>query len=213
MKPILFNTEMVQAILEGRKTTTRRIIKVNNSLNFMGFKDGKALLGKGCCIHETIKPPYMKDILYVRETWQISNPMGDFARNDRTAEYVYKAGYAKGKRIPIIRDKEKNLGVWKPSIHMPKEAARIFLKVTNVRVERLQDMKFSDLRSEGITPDKEYEGFKNAVEANLEVKFATLWDSTVNKKDIDQYGFNANPWVWVIEFERIEKSEVKSNEL
>ncbi|MDU4480374.1 MAG: hypothetical protein E7I90_24310, partial [Clostridium sp.] len=144
---------------------------------------------------------------------QISNPMGDFARNDRTAEYVYKAGYAKGKRIPIIRDKEKNLGVWKPSIHMPKEAARIFLKVTNVRVERLQDMKFSDLRSEGITPDKEYEGFKNAVEANLEVKFATLWDSTVNKKDIDQYGFNANPWVWVIEFERIEKSEVKSNEL
>ena len=96
---------------------------------------------------------------------------------------------------------------------MPKEAARIFLKVTNVRVERLQDMKFSDLRSEGITPDKEYEGFKNAVEANLEVKFATLWDSTVNKKDIDQYGFNANPWVWVIEFERIEKSEVKSNEL
>ncbi|MDU1232703.1 MAG: hypothetical protein E6980_21460 [Clostridium sp.] len=55
MKPILFNTEMVQAILDSRKTTTRRIIKVNNSLEFMGFKEGKALLGKGCCIHETIK--------------------------------------------------------------------------------------------------------------------------------------------------------------
>lgn len=226
MKPILFNTQMAQAILEGRKTTTRRIIKVDSKLDFIGCSStgddfDTATFGKGSFdklldaeIKERIKAPYMpNDILYVRETWQISNPMGDFARNDRTAEYVYKAGYAKGKRIPIIRDKEKNLGVWKPSIHMPKEAARIFLKVTNVRVERLQDMKFSDLRSEGITPDKEYEGFKNAVEANLEVKFATLWDSTVNKKDIDQYGFNANPWVWVIEFERIEKSEVKSNEL
>ncbi|WP_154826510.1 hypothetical protein [Clostridium butyricum] len=196
MKPILFNTQMVQAILEGRKTTTRRIIKVNNSLEFMGFKEGKALLGKGCCIHETIKAPYMLgDILYVRETWGISNPLGDFERNNMTAEYIYKAGYAKGERISITREDEKNLGVWKPSIHMPKVAARIFLKVTSARVERLQDITEEGIRAEGITE----EWPPHAMD-----KFQELWDSTTK-----EYKWRLNPWVWVIEFERIEKSEVE----
>lgn len=194
MKPILFNTAMVQAILDGRKTTTRRIIKVNNSLEFMGFKEGKALLGKGCCIHETIKAPYMPgDILYVRETWGISNPMGDFARNNMTAEYVYKAGYAKGKRIPITREQEKNLGVWKPSIHMPKVAARIFLKVIGVRVERLQDITEQGIKAEGVTE----EWPPHAMD-----KFQELWNSTTK-----EYGWDTNPYVWVIEFKRINKSE------
>ncbi|WP_321833599.1 hypothetical protein [Clostridium butyricum] len=194
MKPILFNTEMVQAILDSRKTTTRRIIKVNNSLEFMGFKEGKALLGKGCCIHETIKAPYMPgDILYVRETWGISNPMGDFARNNMTAEYVYKAGYAKGKRIPITREQEKNLGVWKPSIHMPKVAARIFLKVIGVRVERLQDITEQGIKAEGVTE----EWPPHAMD-----KFQELWNSTTK-----EYGWDTNPYVWVIEFKRINKSE------
>lgn len=196
MKPILFNTEMVQAILDSRKTTTRRIIKVNNSLEFMGFKEGKALLGKGCCIHETIKAPYMPgDILYVRETWGISNSLGDFARNNRTAEYVYKAGYSKGERIPMVREQEKNLGVWKPSIHMPKDVARIFLKVTSARVERLQDITEDGIRAEGITE----EWPPHAMD-----KFQELWDSTTK-----EYKWRLNPWVWVIEFERIEKSEVE----
>ena len=187
---------MVQAILEGRKTTTRRIIKVNNSLEFMGFKEGKALLGKGCCIHETIKAPYMPgDILYVRETWGISNSLGDFARNNRTAEYVYKAGYSKGERIPMVREQEKNLGVWKPSIHMPKDVARIFLKVTSARVERLQDITEDGIRAEGITE----EWPPHAMD-----KFRKLWDSTTK-----EYRWETNPWVWVIEFERIEKSEVE----
>lgn len=194
MKPILFNTEMVQAILDSRKTTTRRIIKVNNSLEFMGFKEGKALLGKGCCIHETIKAPYMPgDILYVRETWGISNPMGDFARNNMTAEYVYKVGYAKGKRIPITREQEKNLGVWKPSIHMPKVAARIFLKVIGVRVERLQDLTEQGIKAEGVTE----EWPPHAMD-----KFQELWNSTTK-----EYGWDTNPYVWVIEFKRINKSE------
>lgn len=196
MKPILFNTEMVQAILDSRKTTTRRIIKVNNSLEFMGFKEGKALLGKGCCIHETIKAPYMPgDILYVRETWGISNSLGDFARNNRTAEYVYKAGYSKGERIPMVREQEKNLGVWKPSIHMPKDVARIFLKVTSARVERLQDITEDGIRAEGITE----EWPPHAMD-----KFRKLWDSTTK-----EYRWETNPWMWVIEFERIEKSEVE----
>ena len=208
MKPILFNTEMVQAILDSRKTTTRRIIKVNNSLEFMGFKEGKALLGKGCCIHETIKAPYMSgDILYVRETWGISNPLGDFERNNMTAEYIYKAGYAKGERISITREDEKNLGVWKPSIHMSKVAARIFLKVTGVRVERLKRIEAGQCKAEGI--DLGYK-IENSFDAGEYCKaFGELWDSTVNKKDIDKYSWNANPYVWVIEFERIEKSEVE----
>ena len=227
MKPILFNTQMAQAILEGRKTTTRRIIKVDSKLDFIGCSStgddfDTATFGKGSFdklldaeIKERIKAPYMpNDILYVRETWQISNPMGDFARNDRTAEYVYKAGYAKGKRIPISIDKEKNLGVWKPSIHMPKEAARIFLKVIDVRVERLQSITHKDVIYEGTPYDEEMFKFniclgQDKAEFFLKSNFKDLWDSTVNKKDIDKYGFDANPWVWVIEFERIDKREVE----
>ena len=207
MKPILFNTQMAQAILEGRKTTRRRIIKVDSKLDFIGCSStgddfDTATFGKGSFdklldaeIKERIKAPYMpNDILYVRETWQISNPMGDFARNDRTAEYVYKAGYAKGKRIPISIDKEKNLGVWKPSIHMPKEAARIFLKVIDVRVERLQSITHKDVIYEGTPYDEEMFKFniclgQDKAEFFLKSNFKDLWDSTVNKKDIDKYGY------------------------
>ena len=202
MKPILFNTAMVQAILDGRKTTTRRIIKVDSSLNFIGFKNGEALFGKGCCIHETIKPPYMEDILYVRETWMISNPMGDTLKGEGTAEYVYKAGYAKGKRVHIIASQEKNLGVWKPSIHMPKDAARIFLKVTNVRVERLQNIDDEGAKAEGSNVGI---GIAEKMREGAIDRFKMIWNSTVNKKDMDKYGFDANPYVWVIEFERCEK--------
>ena len=208
MKPILFNTAMVNAILDGRKTTTRRIIKVNTDLDFIGCSStggdfDTVAFGKGCYekildakIIERVKAPYMPgDIFYVRETWGISNPLGDFARNNRTAEYVYKAGYSKGERIPMAREQEKNLGVWKPSIHMPKVAARIFLKVTSVRVERLQSIDYEAVKHEGIKAG--YDGWIK--------EWSTLWDSTVNKKDIDKYGWNANPYVWVIEFERCEK--------
>ena len=204
MKPILFNTAMVQAILTGQKTTTRRIIKVNTDLDFIGCSStggdfDAAAFGKGCYekildakIIERVKAPYMPgDILYVRETWGISNPLGDFARNNRTAEYVYKAGYSKGERIPMAREQEKNLGVWKPSIHMPKVAARIFLKVTSVRVERLQDITEEGIRAEGITE----EWPPHAMD-----KFQELWDSTTK-----EYKWRLNPWVWVIEFERCDK--------
>ncbi|MDB2161224.1 hypothetical protein PMX22_15615 [Clostridium butyricum] len=207
MKPILFNTEMVQAILSGQKTTTRRIVKGNiNDLDLIGTGSSRCndtfdttLFGKldkekvwNSDVKERVKAPYMPgDILYVRETWGISNPLGDFARNNRTAEYVYKAGYSKGERIPIAREQEKNLGVWKPSIHMPKVAARIFLKVTSVRVERLQDITEEGIRAEGIT-----EEFPPIARDN----FQELWDSTTK-----EYRWRLNPYVWVISFERCEK--------
>lgn len=210
-KPILFNTEMVQAILEGRKTCTRRVLKQPFEVHPNGFITKR----KG---NERLIPyeaPYkVGDILYVRETWMISNPFGDFARNNRTAEYMYKAGYAKGKRTPITREKEKNLGVWKPSIHMPKEAARIFLKVTDVRVERLKDMEDKDFISEGITFEQamSFNNWKPTLndpdsggEPNYEEAFKNLWNSTLKKEQLKTYGWDANPYAWVIEFERVEK--------
>jgi hypothetical protein len=123
-------------------------------------------------------PPYHKDdILYVRETWKKA-PNGyfyyeDWQRND-------------------IADVTK----WKPSIYMPKDAARIWLKVTDVRVERLQDMTDDDAEAEGCF---DY--------TSTALGFFDVWDSTIKKSDLDRYGWNANPWVWVIKFERCEKPE------
>ncbi|WP_321834449.1 hypothetical protein [Clostridium butyricum] len=198
MKPILFNIQMVQAILDGRKTTTRRVIKdVDNNYTYLGSDKQKSnvLFSRNTTgLSLKIKIPYKAgDTLYVRETWQISNPMGDFARDNMTAEYVYKAGYSEGERIPIDREQEKNLGVWKPSIHMPKVAARIFLKVIGVRVERLQDITEQGIKAEGVTE----EWPPHAMD-----KFQELWNSTTK-----EYGWDTNPYVWVIEFKRINKSE------
>lgn len=91
---------------------------------------------------------------------------------------------------------------WNPSIHMPKEAARIWIKVTNVRVERLQEMWASDVPKEGIYFNKP------TTADEMLMAFTKLWNSTIKKSDIDCYGWDANPWVWVIEFERCEKPEI-----
>ncbi|MCE5221882.1 MAG: hypothetical protein LLF98_11645 [Clostridium sp.] len=210
-KPILFNTEMVKAIWEGRKTTTRRLVKGNvQKLNIIGSSSSDGVnfnyvsFGYGNIndinsvnIKERVKAPYLPgDILYVRETWMISNPFGDFAKDNRTAEYMYKAGYAKGKRIAITREMEKKLGAWKPSIHMPKVAARIFLKVTGIRAEKLQDITENQIRQEGI---------KEEFPPLAQDEFRDLWNSTLKKEQLKIYGWNANPYVWVIEFEVIKK--------
>lgn len=194
IKPILFNTEMVRAILDGRKTCTRRICKDANEYtvpdmefynadkrtyavhNFADKKHTEQL-----SIAERTCPICPGDILYVRETWCKGYLMNAKER------YYYKA------------DDNDFLCTWHPSIHMPKEAARIWLKVTDVRVERLQDMWASDVSKEGIRFNK-----PTAADEMLKA-FAKLWDSTIKKSDLDRYGWNASPWVWVIEFERCEK--------
>ncbi|HBJ2623428.1 TPA: hypothetical protein LA827_003230 [Clostridium botulinum] len=221
MKPILFNTHMVQAILEGRKTCTRRVIKrtpsndepcgyglwkeFNERDNTWYIKD----YTHGCVwwqLDEYVKKFskfHVGDILYVRETWkQYEKRVGSGEQCHIAKLYGYKAD-----ENNFNNPSEFYEGNWKPSIYMPKAAARIFLKVTNVRVERLQDITEDGIKAEGIICDKEYEEFNNAAESNCEVKFATLWDSTVNKKDIDKYSWNANPWVWVVEFERCDKPD------
>lgn len=173
IRPILFNTDMVRAILAGRKTATRRLTK-------------------------TQKPPAtVGDILYIRETWsEIKNTNGSHRK------YVYKATdtYPFGEKY-IVKFR------WHPSIHMPKAAARIWLKVTDVRVERLQDMKLDDFLSEGA--EVRPEAFNDPENAYGQAKdaFIRIWESTIKGKDQSIYMWGENPWVWVIEFERCEKPE------
>lgn len=217
--PILFNTEMVRAILDGRKSCTRRVIKpqpygkCTYPLGFVTDSTEKKEVGCfGFGIDEYggsiqyAKPPYQPgDILYVRETWQY---LYELDGNEQVIEDTGKYYYAATDTIPFNTYVDKN-GVrhdhapWRPSIHMPKEAARIWLKVTDVRVERLQDMTSEQISREGV--EVEYPHVLNGEEKRY--AFSTLWNSTIKKSDIDRYGWDANPYVWVISFERCEKSE------
>lgn len=194
IKPILFNTEMVRAILGGRKTCTRRLIKhnVDAMLNSPYHKkhpevEDKQIISKLCL------PPYQPgDVLYVRETW-----------SEWTGGYVYKAWSSPFPQAGAYLGEK-----WHPSIHMPKDAARIWLKVTEVRVERLQEITEDGAILEGAidnrgfihAPDDEYNHIHSAKE-----HFMNIWNSTIKKSDLDRYGWDANPWVWVIAFEPCEK--------
>lgn len=192
IKPILFNTEMVRAILEGRKSCTRRLVKFLSGENprWTGYIKDELMLYNGKnepCIR---KVPYQPgDILYVRETFiQAAAHIFWYKADDNS--WISEGLH------------------WKPSIHMPKEAARIWLKVTDVRVERLQDITVDGCHREGINIETsavtDGETLNRKHDFSLE-KFETLWDSTIKKSDIGSYGWNANPWVWVIEFEQCEK--------
>ena len=208
MKPILFNTDMVRAILDGRKTVTRRVVKFQHGQNpqWTGYiPDGPVLYGSNN-IPASKSPYHPGDILYVRETWARSI----------AGTYLYKAT-----DTPIILDR------WRPSIHMPKEAARLFLRVTDVRVERLLTPFFSDgaavlaLKKEGIVLPQECvecignygksacidagEDSECGILDEVRGNFSDLWNSTIKPADLPLYGWDANPWVWAIEFERVSK--------
>lgn len=205
-KPILFNTEMVKAILEGRKTVTRRVVRTpknielqDNGLYTLFAEETYYKNQKMEEIIDYIKKPYQPgDILYVRETWQ---HLFELDGNEQIIEGTGKYYYAATDKIPFDTYVD-SMGVthgrvpWKPSIHMLKEAARIFLKVTDVRVERLQDMQSVDAFKEGV---RKSDGLYGDM-----MEFYKLWNSTIKKADLDKYGWEASPWVWVIEFERVE---------
>jgi len=197
IKPILFNTEMVRAILDGRKDATRRIVKGfipddavwgYTAFTPKGYISCRGTFADGYGEKFFKLPCEPGDILYVRETWM-----------DYAGLTMYKAD------CDIYRLDSLNLAGfgWHPSIHMPKEAARIWLKVTDVRVERLQEITSEQISREGV--EVEYPHVLNGEEKRY--AFSTLWNSTIKKSDIDRYGWNASPWVWVIEFERCEKPE------
>lgn len=206
LKPILFNTDMVKAILAGKKTVTRRPIKgmgntwhINKLLCDWGLsREPKIIDG---ILHWEIQtdvddsnifkyklPCHIRDILWVRETWKIYKKAVNKSKNYKIAEfYGYKAD-ENNKNNPS----EFYEGKWRPSIHMPRKAARIFLKVNDVRVERLQDITEDNAEKEGF----KHGGIKEPwITANG--GFMTTWNKI--------YGnWNDNPWVWVIEFERID---------
>jgi len=207
IKPILFNTEMVRAILDGRKTCTRRVVKTRRK-DACGFYVTKRPDGSFTGIYEydedermfenQLIPPYKSgDILYVRETW-CDLPVNKAGHMRGHSIYYYKAD---GDLRP-----EGWRGNWRPSIHMPKEAARIWLKVTDVRVERLNEITDKGAEREGAQPDYPFD-YDVDKWPNLE-HFKKIWNSTIKKSELDRYGWQANPWVWVISFERCEKPEV-----
>ena len=215
MKQILFNTEMVRAILDGRKSCTRRIVKPQQLVGLLPdkckngvpeeFLKEKKLMFKPYCdmtdielINTAYKVPYQPgDVLYVRETWHKYLKRVGSGENCRLQDFFgYRAS---------IANSEDAEGPWKPSIHMPKEAARIFLRVTTVRVERLQDITVEDALAEGM--DKYIRLNGELDENSIITSFIGIWNSTIKKSDLDFYGWDANPYVWVIEFEVCDKPE------
>lgn len=209
-RPILFSTSMVQAILEGRKTQTRRVVRpqplklnfstalpLNELINNLEWLTNKGLneIRKDANAYVFPKCPYgyVGDVLWVRETWQ------DYARPDiKDVRFIFKA------------DKTDAIGSiikWKPSIFMPKKACRIFLKIRDIRVERVQEISEDDAFSGGI---KSHEGMcKNYLSKNsddwfgdITDSFQSLWQSINGERS-----WSDNPWVWLISFERIEKPE------
>lgn len=217
IKPILFNTEMVRAILDGRKTCTRRVIKPqpqarlcytyagshNDCIGKWTYpnKGAHEFWGEEYKLPENMKdeelskrwnPPYhTDDILYVRETWSEGYEEGT---------YIYRAD---DKLADLPTFKESSKLIYHPSIHMPKGAARIWLRVTNVRIEQLQEITADGIRNEGLSSAAVHCG---DMEIALK-EWENLWNSTIKKSDLDRYGWDANPYVWVISFERCEKPE------
>lgn len=219
MKPILFNTEMVRAILEGRKTVTRRVVKPQP---FAVKQDENAPCWYGHIVSESgkvllDKPPYRPgDILYVRETWargyiessdaELSNEVWfeEYEKRDESfldciSSYFYRSDFSASEEAEYHMK-------WRPSIHMPREAARIFLRVTDVRVERLQDITPDQIDAEGCK-EWAYSAKTGELLPSGPSWFKIAWDNTLKPKDRALYGWQANPWVWVVEFERIGRDE------
>lgn len=275
VKPILFNTEMVRAILGGRKTVTRRVVRgAWPDWSYLGLTDDAAVTAvdrygeeypkpvdglwaefedaDGPVEFPMVKTPYHPgDVLWVRETWnrgyidssdaELSNESWfeeyykrDGSHLDGISGYVYRADFTSAEEYELgtlDEDSSPKPMPWRPSIHMPREAARIFLRVTDVRVERLQDMTEDDVVDEGAEPliqcpneHRVYDGSGSLIgmcwnddvcsngcyfisKSYGELFGKIIWDSTIKSADRERYGWEANPFCWVISFERISKDE------
>ncbi len=264
VKPILFSTEMVQAILDGRKTVTRRVIKGNVPLNDWKFhelhdnRDGAITCGKNklCAgfytddhifyidgekridAHYYAAPYRHGDILYVREGAEITG-YGVYSLEDDDGGGYVDCRFFDGEKMRFkIPENEyqriicKYNSVQKEPYSTPKfspywltkHEVRIWLKVRDVRVERLQEITEEQTEEEGFTftppclrqvSEDSYCDLDGPCTSKVkycdmssgELFGKVLWDSTIQKQDNDNYGWDANPWVWVIQFERCEKPE------
>ena len=227
---------MVRAILDGRKTVTRRVIKPQpepEQIYKIGFciAGDKRNIGKyGFGTNEYggrilfVKPPCKHgDILYVRETWTQEHS-GYYYRADFDSDYLDPCETLSGGYPSECRYYPGCVGCartssrihWRPSIHMPKEAARIWLKVTDVRVERLREITEEQAKAEGIGEEWAMDWWSPTFNdpdsggyPRYRDTFVHLWNYTIKKSDLDRYGWDANPYVWVVEFERCEKPSMR----
>ena len=196
MKPIIFNTQMARAILSGQKTQTRRVVKLwgNHYVRRGGTFWSESVLKYGAELdnRSILLAPYQKgDVLWVRETWGIKTTL-------YSERIVYRADYSCREEWPEdVR--------WHPSIHMLKAAARIFLRVTDVRVERLQDIDENGAIAEGL-----YKGWRlcgrGSRACSARQAFMWLWEKITRKAPAAD-SWACNPWVWVYTFERIRKED------
>lgn len=229
IKPILFNTEMVRALLEGRKTMTRRVVKPQPVLDGHLWKLGGAawndsVLSVPVMFGHSLynRAPYQPgDVLYVRETFRVDclSDIVGIGRVQYKADSSYANIHFAEDRYDMMRRAQSKPG-WRPNENMPREAARIFLRVTGVRIERLQAIAEEDAKAEGaekMYPYTDPETGKTAFllheKGTYRAGFSQIWDSTIPKRpnmfDRYLYYWEYNPWVWVIEFERIKKEEAE----
>jgi hypothetical protein len=222
-RPILFSTPMVKAILEGRKTVTRRVMNPQHETDSEigvgtfhlvvhgrdGIQPGPEVFGAICDDGEfCLKSPYGQpgDILWVRETWAVDWEIGENSRGEGPSPFFYKA---------TDEHPFKN-GKWKPSIHMPRAACRLRLQIKSITVERLHDITEEDAIREGVQSAefeilgkcyRDYYGsaseyghpdYDFPTVATAKQSFETLWMS-INGKESWEF----NPWVWRIEFEKL----------
>lgn len=233
-KPILFNTEMVRAILDRRKTVTRRVIKPQPTAEAPAYcYAGSHKQDVGYWHDESghrWKPPYHAgDYLYVRETWcELYHLADDMYTPVGEPCYYYAADGYNPTPFNSFPDDDGFFGDrdcprWRPSIHMPKEAARIFLRVISVRAEWLQDITDKQIENEGIRAwSKDGKLYKYAPadrEGDAPIwpwtecprtpkdSVKRLWNGTIKPADLPLYRWEANPWVWVTEFERMEANQ------
>lgn len=207
-KPIIFNAEMLQAAREGRKTVTRRTIKPQpeevhkGREGWLGWYDGQW--------RRMIQPYMTGDILYAPEPWRCVEWYETTTRLKTGYKVEFKDGerrkfyfYDRERAAKFVKYGDKPKDEWQSPYFMPREAARLFFRAKDIRIERLQDIETAKIEAEGLGR----EPLDEVGEEFYRGMFSDLWDSTMKPVERDLYGWLANPWVWVIEFEGVRSLE------